>query len=146
MAGVDEIDLRLVEFLRQDGRRSYADMAAEVGLSLPAVKRRVDRLQATGVITGFTAKIDYTKLGWNIEAFTELRYTGRTRPPDMERLARDLPEVQAVYPVAGDPDALCHIRARDVTHLREVIDAIRVSGGVVGTKTFITLGSATGPA
>jgi Lrp/AsnC family leucine-responsive transcriptional regulator len=140
MAGVDEIDLRLVEFLRQDGRRSYADMAAEVGLSLPAVKRRVDRLQETGVIRGFTAKIDYTKLGWNIEAFTELRYTGRTRPPDMERLARDLPEVQAVYPVAGDPDALCHIRARDVTHLRDVLDTIRVSGGVVGTKTFITLG------
>jgi DNA-binding Lrp family transcriptional regulator len=143
MAGVDDIDLRLVEFLRLDGRRSYADMAAEVGLSLPAVKRRVDRLQATGVITGFTAQIDYTKLGWNIEAFTELRYTGRTRPPDIERLARDLPEVQAVYLIAGDPDALCHIRARDVTHLRQVIDAIRVSGGVVGTKTFITLGSST---
>ncbi|MEV6902615.1 Lrp/AsnC family transcriptional regulator [Amycolatopsis sp. NPDC051372] len=143
MAGVDDIDLRLVEFLRLDGRRSYADMAAEVGLSLPAVKRRVDRLQAAGVITGFTAQIDYTKLGWNIEAFTELRYTGRTRPPDIERLARDLPEVRAVYLIAGDPDALCHIRARDVTHLRQVIDAIRVSGGVVGTKTFITLGSST---
>lgn len=80
MSAVDDIDLRLIGFLKLDGRRSYADMAAEVGLSLPAVKRRVDRLQASGVITGFTANVDYTKLGWSIEAFTELRYTGRTRP------------------------------------------------------------------
>ncbi|HEY2059697.1 Lrp/AsnC family transcriptional regulator [Amycolatopsis sp. NBC_01480] len=146
MSAVDDIDLRLIGFLKLDGRRSYADMAAEVGLSLPAVKRRVDRLQASGVITGFTANVDYTKLGWSIEAFTELRYTGRTRPPDIERLAVDLPEVQAVYLIAGDPDALCHIRAKDVTHLRAVIDAIRSSGGVMGTKTFITLGSSTEPA
>ena len=145
MSTVDDIDLRLIGFLRKDGRRSYADMATEIGLSLPAVKRRVDRLQSAGVITGFTAKIDYAKLGWTIEAFTELRYTGKTRPPEIERLATELPEVQAVYLIAGDPDALCHIRARDVAHLREVIDAIRGSGSVTGTKTFITLGNSTEP-
>jgi DNA-binding Lrp family transcriptional regulator len=140
MGLVDDIDLRLIDLLKNDGRRSYADMANEVSMSLPAVKRRVDRLQSLGVITGFTARIDYAKLGWGIEAFVELRYTGNTRPPQIEQLATDMPEVLAVYSVAGDPDALCHVRVGDVEHLRKVIDTIRSSSGVTGTKTLVSLG------
>lgn len=141
MVDVDEIDLCLVDLLQQDGRRTYADMAEYVGLSLPAVKRRVDRLRHDGVLTGFTAKVDLTKLGWSIEAFIELRYVGRTRPPEIERLAHEMAEVNAVYSIAGDPDALCHVRARDVAHLRSVVDTIRQSSGVMGTKTLLVMGS-----
>jgi Lrp/AsnC family transcriptional regulator, leucine-responsive regulatory protein len=50
-------------------------------------------------------------------------------------------EVDAVFSIAGDPDALCHVRARDIAHLRVVIDAIRQSSGVMGTKTLMVLGS-----
>ncbi|HEY1970123.1 MAG TPA: Lrp/AsnC family transcriptional regulator [Pseudonocardia sp.] len=141
MAGVDDIDMRLLDLLQQDGRATFAHLAVTVGLSLPAVKRRVDRLQECGVITGFAAKIDRTKLGWGIEAFIELRYVGRTRPPEIEKLAHDMAEVDAVFSIAGDPDALCHVRARDIAHLRVVIDAIRQSSGVMGTKTLMVLGS-----
>jgi hypothetical protein len=48
-------------------------------------------------------------------------------------------------PTGFRPDALCHIRAREVAHLRKGIDAIRGSGNVTGTKTFITLGNSTEP-
>lgn len=50
-----------------------------MSLSPPAVKRRLDRLEAEGVITGYTARIDHAKLGRPIEAFTELRITGSTK-------------------------------------------------------------------
>jgi hypothetical protein len=50
-------------------------------------------------------------------------------------------EVEAVFNIAGDPDALCHVRARDIAHLRTVIDAIRRSSGVIGTKTLMVLGA-----
>jgi DNA-binding Lrp family transcriptional regulator len=56
--GLDDIDQRIVARLRDDARASFAEIGSAVGLSAPAVKRRVDRLRAAGVITGFTAVVD----------------------------------------------------------------------------------------
>jgi DNA-binding Lrp family transcriptional regulator len=116
-------------------------MAPVVGLSVAAVKRRVDRMRETGLITGFSVQIDHAQLGWGIEAFAELRYTGRTRVSDIVASTAKIPEVQAVYGTAGDPDALIHLRVRDVAHLRDVIDTLRATGTVTGTKTLMVLGS-----
>ena len=140
MSDVDAIDHELLSLLRADGRRTFADMASEVGLSVAAVKRRVDRLRERGVITGFTVQIDHSRLGWGVEAFTEVRYTGTTNVGQIIDTAVPLPEVQAVYTIAGDPDALVQVRARDIAHLQEVIDRLRRSGTVTGTKTLLVLG------
>jgi Lrp/AsnC family leucine-responsive transcriptional regulator len=53
-----DVDRRILALLQADGRRSFADIGREVGLSTPAVKRRVDRLEASGVIRGYAAVID----------------------------------------------------------------------------------------
>jgi Lrp/AsnC family leucine-responsive transcriptional regulator len=141
MSQVDEIDHRLLRLLREDGRRTFSEMAERVGLSVAAVKRRVDRLREIGVITGFTVEIDYAKLGWGIEAFTELRYPGTTPVAEIVRTAATVPEVQEVFTIAGDPDALIHLRVRDLGHLQYVIDRLRRAGDVTGTKTLLVLGS-----
>jgi DNA-binding Lrp family transcriptional regulator len=141
MADVDEIDHRLLALLQEDGRRTYSDMAGIVGLSVAAVKRRVDRLQEIGVIIGFTAQVDHAKLGWGVEAFTELRYAGTTGVADIVATATTVPEVQAVYTIAGDPDALVQVRVRDVPHLQKVIDQLRTAGPIAGTKTLLVLGA-----
>ncbi|WP_028938460.1 Lrp/AsnC family transcriptional regulator [Pseudonocardia spinosispora] len=141
MPEVDETDHRLLRSLREDGRRTYSEMAKEVGLSVAAVKRRVDRMREIGVITGFTAQIDHAKLGWGIEAFTEMRFTGTTGVREIVQTATQLPEVQAVFTIAGDPDALMHLRVRDISHLQQIIDKLRRSGTVTGTKTLMVLGS-----
>ncbi|GAA0988174.1 Lrp/AsnC family transcriptional regulator [Acrocarpospora macrocephala] len=141
MPDIDDIDHRLLRLLREDGRRTFSEMAAEVGLSVAAVKRRVDRLREVGVITGFTVRIDYAKLGWGIEAFTELRYAGTTPVARIVKTATEVPEVQAVFTIAGDPDALIHIRVRDLGHLQQVVDRLRRTGDVTGTKTLLALGS-----
>ncbi|MEV4316269.1 Lrp/AsnC family transcriptional regulator [Actinocrispum sp. NPDC049592] len=138
---VDETDRKLLALLKADGRRTYSDMADEVGLSVAAVKRRVDRLREIGVITGFTVQVDHTKLGWGVQAFTELRYMGTTRVNEILQTAATVPEVQAVYTIAGDPDALIQVRARDMSHLQQVIDTLRHVGNVTGTKTLIVLGA-----
>jgi Lrp/AsnC family transcriptional regulator, leucine-responsive regulatory protein len=138
---VDGTDLEIVDLLVRDGRRTLADIGAAVSLSAPAVKRRVARLEELGVITGYTAQIDFSKLGRPIEAFTELRFSGRTKVADIAGIARELPEVDTVHTIAGDPDALVHLRVRDVADLTRVIDLIRRTGKVTGTKTLIVLGS-----
>jgi DNA-binding Lrp family transcriptional regulator len=141
MTDVDDTDHHLLRLLREDGRRTFSEMAAEVGLSVAAVKRRVDRLRDIGVITGFTVQVDHAKLGWGVEAFTELRYAGSSTVGEIMRTTTGLPEVQAVFTIAGDPDALIHVRVRDIAHLQQVIDTLRRAGNVTGTMTLMVLGS-----
>ncbi|MBO0870854.1 MAG: AsnC family transcriptional regulator, partial [Micromonosporaceae bacterium] len=69
---VDDVDRRIIASLSADARTSYADIGILVSLSAPAVKRRVDRLRATGVIKGFTVVLDPASIGWSTEAFVEL--------------------------------------------------------------------------
>jgi DNA-binding Lrp family transcriptional regulator len=138
---LDATDRRLLRLLKADGRRTYSEMAPEVGLSVAAVKRRVDRLRANGVITGFTVEVDHAKLGWGVEAFTEVRCAGSTSIRDIHRITGQLPEVQAVFTIAGDLDALVHMRVRDLDHLQRVVDRLRGSGMVIGTRTLMVLGS-----
>src|SRR5882757_5870769 len=107
---LDGIDTEIVDLLVKDGRRTLSDIGTAVGLSAPAVKRRLDRLEEDGVILGYTALLDHSKLGRPIEAFTELRFAGKTKVADIAGVAADLPEVDAVYTTAGDPDALAHLR------------------------------------
>lgn len=140
---VDGTDLEIIDLLVRDGRRTLAEIGSAISLSAPAVKRRLARLEETGVIRGFTAILDHEKLGRPIEAFTELRFAGKTRVADIAGIAADLPEVDTVYTTAGDPDALVHLRVRDVADLTRVIDLLRRSGKVVGTKTLIVLGTET---
>jgi len=138
---VDATDERILELLQQNARRSFGDIGSQVGLSAPAVKRRVDRLEACGVIRGYTTVIDHAYLGQLVEAFAELRFAGSTRVDDIEEIAHDVPEVHAIFTVAGDPDALAWIRVSDVPDLKRVIDRLRSSGKVTGTKTLMVLSS-----
>jgi DNA-binding Lrp family transcriptional regulator len=136
---LDRVDHAILDLLRENARRTLADIGDHVGLSASAVKRRVDRLQAVGVIVGYTVQLDQAKLGRHLEAFTELRFAGDTKVNEIATVAKTLPEVQAVFTTAGDPDALVWIRVKDVADLTRVIDLLRRSGKVVGTKTLMVL-------
>jgi DNA-binding Lrp family transcriptional regulator len=136
---MDPLDTELLGLLRANGRASLAELGGQVGLSAPAVKRRIDRLERDGVITGYTVLVDETRLGNRLEAFVELRFAGDTRVADIAGVAHGIGEVQTVFTIAGDPDALVHMRARDVNHLAQVIDRLRRSPGVSGTKTLMVL-------
>lgn len=140
---LDGTDLEIIDLLVADGRRTLAEIGTAISLSAPAVKRRVARLEETGVIKGYTAVLDHQKLGRPIEAFTELRFSGKTRVADIAGTAWDLPEVDALYTTAGDPDAIAHLRVKDVADLTRVIDLLRRSGRITGTKTLIVLGTET---
>ncbi len=140
-ASLDGTDSEIVALLIADARASLADIGRKVSLSPPAVKRRIDRLEALGVITGYTTLVDHAKLGRPLQAFVELRFAGNTRVDDIATVANGIPEVEVVYTTAGDPDALALLRVRDVDDLKRVIDRLRSTGVVVGTKTLMVLGA-----
>ena len=138
---IDATDREILTLLREDARRTLSDIASRVTLSTAAVKRRVDRLQEAGVITGFTVQIDHAKLGWGIEAFTQLRFFGTTNVDEIVQTTTRMPEAQAVFTIAGDPDALVWLRVRDLPHLQRTIDELRRSHRITSTKTLIVLDS-----
>ena len=122
-----------------DARTSYADIGQLVALSAPAVKRRVDRLRAAGVIKGFTAVVDPSAIGWTTEAFVELFCTGRTTPAQITAAVRRHPEVVGAYTVSGQADALVHLRASDIRHLEQVLERLRSEPFVTSTHSSIVL-------
>jgi Lrp/AsnC family leucine-responsive transcriptional regulator len=138
---LDAIDLHIIDLLQENARRTLGDIGQHVSLSAPAVKRRVDRLERIRAITGYTALVDHAMLGRPLQAFAELRFSGRSRVDTIASIGDDIPEVQAVFTVAGDPDALAWIRVRDVEDLKRVVDRIRGTGEVTGTKTLMILGT-----
>ena len=136
---IDAVDQRIIALLVADARASYADIGQRVSLSAPAVKRRVDRLRATGVIRGFTAVVDPAAVGWTTEAFVELFCAGRTTPPQIGVAARRHPEVVGAYTVSGEADALVHLRAADIAHLEAALERLRAEPFVTSTRSTIVL-------
>jgi DNA-binding Lrp family transcriptional regulator len=136
---LDDIDARIITALIKDARASYAVIGNEVGLSAPAVKRRVDRLRASGAITGFSARVDPAALGWTTEAYVELYCRGRTTPDMIAAAVRRYPEVADACTVTGEADALVHIRAADVRHFEQVMERISAEPFVVRTRSVIVL-------
>ena len=136
---MDSIDARIIAALVRNARASYAVIGNEVGLSAPAVKRRVDRLRAAGAITGFSARVDPVAMGWTTEAYVELFCGGRTSPEEIAAGVRRYPEVVDACTVTGDADALVHIRAADVRHFEDVMERIRAEPFVVRSRSVIVL-------
>jgi Lrp/AsnC family transcriptional regulator, leucine-responsive regulatory protein len=136
---LDEIDHQIIELLREDARRTLADIASRVNLSPAPVKRRIDRLEQLGVITGYTVSVDHALIGPSIEAFTELRFAGDADIDEILGSIEQIPEIREVFTMAGDPDALLRIRVTDVEHLKAVVNLLRRTGRVTGTKTLMVL-------
>ena len=139
MAISDKTDEQIVALLRENARRSYEDIGKRVSLSAPAVKRRVDRLEAEGVIRGYTATIEPTAFGWHSHAFVELFCEGRISGAEVSAAVSKHPEVEGAYTIAGAPSAIIHVRAADTAHLEEALERIRETPGVMRTQTQVVL-------
>ena len=136
---MDQIDRQIVGLLMENARATYAEMGAVVGLSAPAVKRRVDRLVASGAIQGFTAVIDPAVLGWTTEAYVEVYCKGTVAPTDLRRSLERVPEVVGACTISGAADALIHMLAADVGQLERALEQVRKQPNVDHTESVIVL-------
>ncbi|MEV0945862.1 Lrp/AsnC family transcriptional regulator [Rhodococcus sp. NPDC049939] len=143
---LDNQDRLIVALLERNARSSFVAIGAEVGLSAPAVKRRVDRLVASGVITGFHAALDARALGHDVEAFVELHCSGRTSAAEIARIVSRHPEVLEAYTVTGDANALLRIRTTDTAHLERTLENLRSEPAVLQTKSSVALSRLISPA
>jgi DNA-binding Lrp family transcriptional regulator len=138
-ATLDELDRKILSLLLENARMSLVEIGERVGLSAPAVKRRIERLERDGTIRGYSAVVDQQAMGWGTQAFLEVFFEGDTSLASLRRALVDHPEVVGAYTVAGDPEAILHVRTEDIAHLERTIERIHREPNVARTKTQVVL-------
>ena len=136
---MDNLDYGILDLLRQNSRAGYGDIGDRIGLSASAVKRRVDRLVADGVIRAFTIQVDPKVDGLATEAWVELFCRGTVAPEELKRILQGVPEVVDASTVPGSADAVVLLRSRDIPSLEDALEKVRVAPSVDHTRSAIVL-------
>ena len=137
---MDAIDSQLLARLARDGRAQWADLAAELDMSAPAIRDRVKRLEGAGVITGYTALLAAARLGLALTAFVAVTLEHPRHRTGFLKRAGELAEVLECHHVAGDDDYLLKVRCRGTAELETLVsEGLKGVAGVARTRTTIVL-------
>src|SRR5215213_9528363 len=134
-------DARILEVLQRDGRRAYADLGAEIGISGPSAHERVKKLEARGVIRGYAALVDPAALGYDILAFSWITQAPGTTSHDLTDAFAAIPEIEECHHIAGEADYLIKVRARDTRDLERVLRMVQATKDVFQTETDVVFSS-----
>jgi DNA-binding Lrp family transcriptional regulator len=136
---IDGLDARLISLLAAEPRVGVLQASQRLGVARGTVQARLDRLQRSGVVTGYGPDVDPVALDHGVTAFItlEIRQAGG-HDPVAGRLAA-IPEVLEAHTITGAGDMLCRVVARTNADLQRVIDAILDVAGVVRASTVIAL-------
>ena len=144
MAQTDTIsatDARILDELQRDGRRPYAELGADIGMSGPSAHERVKKLEARGVITGYTAVIDPAAVGRGVLGFSWITQAPGTAGTDLTDDFAAIPEIEECHHISGEADYLVKIRARDTRDFERVLRLVQGTRHVFTTQTDIVLSS-----
>jgi Lrp/AsnC family leucine-responsive transcriptional regulator len=138
----DRTDLRLLALLQREGRASNAELAAQVNLSPSACLRRIQRLESTGVVAGYAARLDPQVLGLGLQAFVRVQLE-KHGAPGIERFVAAVQawdEVVACHALTGDMDYLLQVYVRDLEHFsRFLLDRLLNASGVADVNSSFVL-------
>lgn len=131
-------DQQLLNVLRDDGRATTTDIAKRLGVSRSTAQKRLERLEETGVIAGYTVQMSREYLDREIKAHVLIT----VRPRETNTIIKEMKkfdEIRAVYSVSGQFDLIAEIAALDIGKLDSVIDQIIEIEGVERTESSIIL-------
>jgi len=117
ISNLDTIDLHILQLLEEDGRLTNVELANKVGLSPSPCLRRVRRLEAEGIIEGYGAQINRSKIGLGLTAFVSVKLD-RPREEDARHFRESmqkLPNVLSCYLISGQPDFLLEVTVGDLS-------------------------------
>ena len=145
MANLDRIDRRLLCELQNEGRITNVELAQRVGLTAPPCLRRVRALEDEGVIRGYHADLDASKLGYAITVFAlvSLRSQAEDALRQFEEHMRGLPEVRECHMLNGEIDFILKIVSRDLQSFQEFLTSkLTPAPNVASVKTSLTIRTA----
>ena len=135
---IDETDRKIIHVLQKDGRASLRKISEEVGVALGTVSNRVNRMESSGVITGYSVRLDPEKVGWRLNVVIGLRIEKGRLIEIQEKISRDY-RVCGVYDVTGDYDSMVIARAKDREDLDDLIKNVMSVDGIERSLTQLVL-------
>jgi Lrp/AsnC family leucine-responsive transcriptional regulator len=134
---LDDVDRILVRELVADGRATLAELAGSAGLSVSAVQSRVRRLEARGVISGYSARIDPEAVGHLLSAFVAITPLDPSQPDDAPARLEHVEEIESCHSVAGEESYILLVRVESPRVLEELLQRIRTAANVKTRSTII---------
>lgn len=135
---IDETDRKIIHVLQKDGRASLRKISEEVGVALGTVSNRVNRMESSGIITGYSVRLDPEKVGWSLNVVIGLRIEKGRLIEIQEKISRDY-RVCGVYDVTGDYDSMVIARAKDREDLDDLIKNVMSVDGIERSLTQLVL-------
>ena len=140
MQTLDPIDYRILDLLQRDARVTQVEIAEEVGLSQPSVADRVRKLEESGALLGYVARLDPRRMGNDIRAFVGVRISHPRHHDAFTRRIQQISDVLECHRVAGLDSYLLKVISRNTATLDELLsDTLRRIPGVTRTTTTIVL-------
>lgn len=132
---IDSINWKILDCLQQNARQSNTDIARQVGVSSPAVAERIRKLEDTGIIEGFHAKVSHFETGHQLKAIITLRaFMGQLKP--FIQKVKSFNEVLNCYRITGNENIVMEAVLNNQKHLEQFIDQLIIYGE---TRTHIVL-------
>ena len=135
---IDDTDRKIIHVLQKDGRASLRKISEEVGVALGTVSNRVNRMERSGIITGYSVRLDPEKVGWSLNVVIGLRIEKGRLIEIQEKISRDY-RVCGVYDVTGDYDSMVIARAKDREDLDDLIKNVMSVDGIERSLTQLVL-------
>jgi DNA-binding Lrp family transcriptional regulator len=133
-----DLDLKIIERLRSDGRASLREIAQGLGVSTTTVSKHLQQLIERGIIRGFKPVIDYSKLGYTITTITQIKAKGNLIPQIVETLVSD-ECLTHVYEITGEFDILVIGKFRDQESMNREIKRLLAHPAIEETNTSVVL-------
>jgi DNA-binding Lrp family transcriptional regulator len=138
---LDQIDRRILAELQADGRMTNVELARRVGISAPPCLRRVRRLEQAGVIRGYHAETEPSRLGYEVMFFALVGLDSQRQSvlDAFEAMVAAWPEVRECHMIRGGGDFILKVVARDTAHENELTRRLTAAPNVTRVQTLQTI-------
>ncbi len=136
---MDAIDSKLITLLSENANMTATEMSSIIGLSVPAINKRISRMVEAGIISRYTVMIDPDTIGKSLLAFMSVILERLSYIDHLMRCVNDDQDILECFAVAGEFDYILKIRAKNMLNLENKICKIKEVQGVVKTNTTIVL-------
>ncbi|SEN49422.1 transcriptional regulator, AsnC family [Halorientalis persicus] len=137
----ENLDRKLVNALLGDGRASLRSLAEQLDVSVTTVSNHLKDLEEDGIITGYTPKVDYDALGYDVTAVVQLKVEGSALPDVTDRL-QEHKQMISVYEVTGDYDIIAIGKFTDTDGMNDQIKEMLVDPEIKESNTSVVLNAA----
>lgn len=136
---MDQIDRKLLQILSQNAAATATEMVPQVNLSIPAINKRIQKLQKSGVIRRFTVQVEPAKVGKPICAFILVVLHRSSQMDSLMEYIQSDPDILECYGITGEYDYMLKVCTADVASLQKKINHLKKVSGVVKSHTMMTL-------